>query len=137
MFLWNLSQVQGRKVLRTKVNQIVSCFPTLQTNINRASCQKKFTTSAPRSLYIQGSRIARGPEIDQVPPKVRQKNLVVAGLCLLFTGGVYTYSISKLKEDELSALEEEAININLHESGLKATKVKELLDQIEKAPQTK
>ena len=118
---------------------LVSRSSIFQGNVNTALC--RYNTCFPRpikeSRCIQLSSRAPGPEIDQVSPKVRQKNLVVAALCLLFVGGVYAYSIRKLKDDELSALEEEVININLHESGLKATKVKELLDEIENSSEKK
>ena len=127
------------KLLKNPLELTTTTPPPMTAVVDIFSCQYNTCGARlfQRSESMKLSSRAPGPEVDQVPPKVRQKNLIVAALCLLFVGGVYGYSIRKLKDDELSALEEEVNMINLHESGLKATKVKELLEEVEKTTEKK
>jgi len=57
-----------------------------------------------------------------VTREVEMKNYALAAGLLCFTGGVYYYVMTTMKQlDDLAELEEEG-KINLHESGLKVTK---------------
>lgn len=108
----------------------------------RASCRRctsstsqitqRFLASSPAS-----GRAAAAHHGLEMTPATKRNNRLVALACLAFAGSVYTYSIRKLKEEDLNDLEEDITVVNLHESGLKATKFKGLLEESQKKEQEK
>eukprot|EP00617_Octactis_speculum_P023871 CAMPEP_0185767244 /NCGR_PEP_ID=MMETSP1174-20130828/41844_1 /TAXON_ID=35687 /ORGANISM="Dictyocha speculum, Strain CCMP1381" /LENGTH=123 /DNA_ID=CAMNT_0028451325 /DNA_START=35 /DNA_END=406 /DNA_ORIENTATION=- len=62
-------------------------------------------------------RLMRRSIVTKVTPSMRKNNLMIAAGCASFVGGVWWYSMNKMKQEEMHV----APDINLHESGLKVT----------------
>jgi len=65
-----------------------------------------------------------------IPWRVQRNNYIVAGTLFACTGGIYYYAMRKMKEtDDLAALEMED-KVNVHESGLKVSKPRNVHEAI-------